>query len=128
MKKNNLYTLAFTICNFLLVVVIPVVCHAQSIINSPYSRFGLGDIRSSGFTHNISMGGISCALQNDTTAPFFIMYKSKEPLKLLLFFWAFIAFSAFALNIIAPLAGIIADRLIFISSFFFFAFSMVFNG
>ena len=72
MKKNNLYTLAFTICNFLLVVVIPVVCHAQSIINSPYSRFGLGDIRSSGFTHNISMGGISCALQNDTTAPFFI--------------------------------------------------------
>ncbi|MBK8672752.1 MAG: hypothetical protein IPN93_07115 [Bacteroidetes bacterium] len=53
---------------------------------------------------------------------FFIMYKSKEPLKLLLFFLAFIAFSAFALNIIAPLAGIIADRLIFISSFFFIAF------
>ena len=48
-----------------------VYCFSQST-NSPYSRFGLGDIQNSGFVHNISMGGIYNALQNDTTAPFFI--------------------------------------------------------
>jgi len=48
------------------------VCNAQSITNSPYSRYGLGDIQNTSFAHNVPMGGISCALQNDTTAPFYI--------------------------------------------------------
>ena len=47
-------------------------CFSQSITNSPYSRFGLGELQYSAFAHNSSMGGIYNALQNDTTAPFFI--------------------------------------------------------
>ena len=45
---------------------------SQSFTNSPYSRFGLGELQYGGFAHNISMGGIYNALQNDTTAPFHI--------------------------------------------------------
>ena len=47
-------------------------CLSQTITNSPYSRFGLGELQYSGFANNIPMGGICNALQNDTTAPFFI--------------------------------------------------------
>ena len=42
----------------------------QSITNSPYSRYGLGDLQSGNYANNVAMGGISNALQNDTTAPF----------------------------------------------------------
>jgi len=48
------------------------ICKAQSIINSPYSRYGLGELQYAGFVNNIPIGGIYNALQNDTTAPFFI--------------------------------------------------------
>ena len=48
------------------------VCSAQLITNSPYSRYGLGELQYSGFANNIPMGGIHNALQNDTMAPFFI--------------------------------------------------------
>ena len=48
------------------------VCQAQTITNSPYSRYALGDLQYSGFANNIAMGGIYNALQNDTTAPFSI--------------------------------------------------------
>ncbi len=47
-------------------------CFSQSLINSPYSRYGLGELQYSGFANNIPLGGISNALQNDTTAPYFI--------------------------------------------------------
>jgi len=45
-------------------------CLSQSTTNSPYSRFGLGDLQSGNYANNVAMGGISNALQNDTTAPF----------------------------------------------------------
>ncbi|MEK6615828.1 MAG: hypothetical protein AABZ32_06925, partial [Bacteroidota bacterium] len=69
MKKNKFRILVwvFAICH------LPsAICHSQSITNSPYSRYGLGELQYSGFANNISMGGIYNALQNDTTAPFFI--------------------------------------------------------
>jgi hypothetical protein len=40
--------------------------------SSPYSRYGIGDIGSKGFGQNSAMGGTSIALQNDSTAMFFI--------------------------------------------------------
>ncbi len=45
---------------------------AQTSTSSPYSRFGLGDLNSPGFTFAQSMAGTGIALQNDSTAPFFI--------------------------------------------------------
>ena len=47
-------------------------CFSQSLTNSPYSRYGLGELQYGGFSNNIPMGGIYTALQNDTTAPFYI--------------------------------------------------------
>ena len=67
MSKNRLHIciLVFAICNLFFMI-----CHSQSFTNSPYSRFGLGELQYGGFAHNISMGGINAALQNDSTAPF----------------------------------------------------------
>ena len=48
------------------------ICHSQTLINSPYSRYGLGELQYSGFANNIPLGGIYNAVQNDTTAPYFI--------------------------------------------------------
>jgi hypothetical protein len=47
-------------------------CLAQTATSSPYSRFGIGDVTSKGFAQNFSMGGTTIAMQNDTTAYFFI--------------------------------------------------------
>lgn len=41
------------------------------VTNSPYSRYGIGDIGGKGFGQNFAMGGTSIALQNDST-PYFI--------------------------------------------------------
>lgn len=38
--------------------------HAQSSSNSPYTRYGLGDLSDRGFTSNAAMGGIGYALRN----------------------------------------------------------------
>jgi len=38
--------------------------NAQNIINSPYSRFGIGDISWKGFGQNNAMGGIGIGIQN----------------------------------------------------------------
>ncbi len=46
--------------------------YSQTITNSPYSRYGLGELQYSGFANNIPMGGIYNAVQNDTIAPFYI--------------------------------------------------------
>lgn len=48
------------------------VSFSQPFTNSPYSRYGLGELQYGGFANNIPMGGIYNALQNDTIAPFFI--------------------------------------------------------
>lgn len=45
--------------------------HAQST-NSPYSRYGIGDVNSKVYGQGYGMGGTTIALQNDTTAMFFI--------------------------------------------------------
>jgi hypothetical protein len=73
---SNSKSLQFTVYSLRLWVVVlltfnfSLLIFCQPITNSPYSRYGLGDIQYSGFAHNISMGGICNALQNDTTAPF----------------------------------------------------------
>jgi hypothetical protein len=63
----KLEMISFLIFNFSFLI-----SFAQPSINSPYSRYGLGDLQNSSFTHNIALGGIYNALQNDTTAPFYI--------------------------------------------------------
>ena len=45
---------------------------SQSFTNSPYSRYGLGELQYTAFASNIPMGGIYNAMRNDTTAPYFI--------------------------------------------------------
>lgn len=42
------------------------------VVSSPYSRYGIGDIGNKGFGQNLAMAGTSIAMQNDTTAMFFI--------------------------------------------------------
>ena len=37
---------------------------AQSSINSPYTRYGLGELPDRGFANNAAMGGIGYALRN----------------------------------------------------------------
>lgn len=64
-SKLQVIVLTFTICSLQFVI-----CNSQSITNSPYSRYGLGDLQSGNYSSNVAMGGISNALQNDTTAPF----------------------------------------------------------
>ena len=39
---------------------------AQSSINSPYTRFGLGELSARSLTHNAAMGGIGYGLRNNT--------------------------------------------------------------
>lgn len=41
----------------LILTYLSVECYGQGITDSPYSRYGLGDLYSSGFGHNIAMGG-----------------------------------------------------------------------
>ena len=45
---------------------------AQLTTNSPYSRFGLGELNNRGFASNIALGNVSAAFANDTLAPIFI--------------------------------------------------------
>ena len=76
MKKNNFFTSisAFSFCLSCIVIccIQPSFSYAQTNTNSPYSRYGLGDLQYGGFANNIPMGGIYNALQNDTTAPYLI--------------------------------------------------------
>src|SRR3972149_2468308 len=77
MRTNRSYKLQVTgyrlgMFSFLIFNFFFLISFSQSITNSPYSRYGLGELQYSGFANNIPMGGIYSALQNDTTAPFFI--------------------------------------------------------
>jgi hypothetical protein len=40
--------------------------------NSPYSRYGIGDLSGKGFAQGFAMGGTNIAMQNDSTGMFFI--------------------------------------------------------
>ena len=66
----NLGMLSFLILIFSSCLLPSANCFSQSIVNSPYSRYGLGDLQPGNYASNLAMGGISNALQNDTTAPF----------------------------------------------------------
>src|ERR1035437_8801339 len=48
------------------------VAKAQTAVNSPYSRYGIGDLTGKGFSQNFSMGGTTIAMQNDSLPMFFI--------------------------------------------------------
>lgn len=48
---------------FALVISINVVSFGQSSINSPYTRYGIGEIDRNGFNHSKAMGGISTGLR-----------------------------------------------------------------
>ena len=45
---------------------------SAQVNSSPYSRYGIGDVSPKGFEQSFAMGGTNIALQNDTTAMFFI--------------------------------------------------------
>ena len=47
-----------------ILLLVPVLTFGQAAINSPYSRFGLGDQQKMGFTRNIAMGGISLGMRD----------------------------------------------------------------
>jgi hypothetical protein len=64
--KNNRQLLSF--CALL----ITVYTGAQNNTFSPYSRYGLGEITSRTFAHNMGMGGAYIALKPDSTMPIFI--------------------------------------------------------
>ena len=61
---------------FYLFVCILNTAYSQRVINSPYSRYGLGELQQAGFANNLSMGGISAGLQNDTIAPYNINFSN----------------------------------------------------
>lgn len=61
---------------FAVSVSLPFALSAQTILNSPYSRYGLGELQYTGFANTIPMGGIYCAVQNDTSAPFQINFSN----------------------------------------------------
>ncbi len=45
---------------------------SAQITSSPYSRYGIGDLTGKGFAQGFAMGGTNIAMQNDSTAMFFI--------------------------------------------------------
>ncbi len=58
-----------------LVLLISVICNtivAQNLTFSPYSRYGLGEMNSAGFSHISAMGGTFIGMKPDTAAPIFI--------------------------------------------------------
>lgn len=46
--------------------------NAQTTTNSPYSRYGIGELQSTGFVKNLSMGGTGVAVMNDSIAPYYV--------------------------------------------------------
>ncbi len=69
MQKNNFKFLVFKLCFTALIFNTLV---AQRFTDSPYSRFGIGDIAQRTFSQSNSLGGSRIALKNDTLLPLFI--------------------------------------------------------
>lgn len=65
-NNKKIYFLIF------LSVVFSNVFYAQNSTYSPYSRYGLGELNSLGFSHISAMGGTFIGLKPDTAAPIFI--------------------------------------------------------
>ena len=59
MRKHNAYFILF------LLLITSVTAFSQATTNSPYSKYGIGVIRPSGFSQNFSMGGIGIGLSSD---------------------------------------------------------------
>jgi len=70
MQKNKLKILHFFICFIALSLVN--VLSAQRFTDSPYSRFGIGQIQQKSFAQSNALGGTHIALKNDTLLPLFI--------------------------------------------------------
>lgn len=60
-----------TLVVFLLLNILNFTSRAQSS-SSPYSRYGIGDLNNKTYGQGTALGGTTIALQNDTTAMFFI--------------------------------------------------------
>ncbi|MBI3502419.1 MAG: hypothetical protein HY063_11560 [Bacteroidetes bacterium] len=72
---NKSFSFQFSVFSFSIFLIFNfsfLISVGQSFTNSPYSRFGLGELQYGGFASNIPLGGIYNALRNDTTAPYFI--------------------------------------------------------
>jgi hypothetical protein len=69
MQKNNLKFLFLKLC---LSALIFNTLFAQRFTDSPYSRFGIGDIAQRTFSQSNALGGSRIALKNDTLLPLFI--------------------------------------------------------
>ena len=61
MIKNNFAIKIFT---FIVIFFITSQVNAQTGTLSPYSRYGIGELRFNGFAYQYSMGGIGVALQS----------------------------------------------------------------
>ena len=59
MRKHNAYFILF------LLLFTEVTAFSQATTNSPYSKYGIGVIRTSGFSQNFTMGGIGIGLRSD---------------------------------------------------------------
>lgn len=72
MKRTHCISIKFIAAALFLfnTLLIHTIAFAQSV-NSPYSRYGIGEMGGKGFGQNFAMGGTSIALQNDTT-PYYI--------------------------------------------------------
>jgi hypothetical protein len=45
---------------------------AQTTTNSPYSRYGLGEVQGNGFAQNFSLGGTGVGIVNDSIFPYYV--------------------------------------------------------
>ncbi|MEO6883475.1 MAG: hypothetical protein ABI199_05575 [Bacteroidia bacterium] len=75
MKKNKEISFYYNNISFLVLVFFT--CFAKIAVSqiatgSPYSRYGIGDLQSTGFVQSAGMGGLTVGMRNDTLNPFFI--------------------------------------------------------
>ncbi len=71
MKARNRISIKSLVFAFFVLNTLYSLHTTAQVTNSPYSRYGIGDIGGKGFGQNFAMGGTSIAIQNDST-PYFI--------------------------------------------------------
>ena len=64
--KHSIFCIVF----FLTLFHLPSSIFPQGATTSPYSRYGIGELKENGFAQNFSMAGLGTALQTDTVAPY----------------------------------------------------------
>ena len=70
MRKNKLKIISYFSFFVALIIFKPLL--AQRFTDSPYSRFGIGQIQQKSFAQANALGGSHIALKNDTLLPLFI--------------------------------------------------------